>query len=149
MRAYLRAGLIVSTALGFAGMALGQSSSPFSGLFGGSSEAEGPVSLDIRVQGDDGDLKKTIRNTSLVAGALQEGRTTGQDVLAAARADYARILGALYDEGRYSALIYITLDGVEAAEDDNDVREVVPRAHVGQQRHGVGVGPNPGPNRLS
>ncbi len=116
MRAYLRAGLIVSTALGFAGMALGQSSSPFSGLFGGSSEAEGPVSLDIRVQGDDGDLKKTIRNTSLVAGALQEGRTTGQDVLAAARADYARILGALYDEGHYSALIYITLDGVEAAE---------------------------------
>ncbi|MCF3974377.1 autotransporter assembly complex protein TamA [Paracoccus salsus] len=116
MRAYLRAGLVVSAALGFGGMALGQSSSPFSGWFGGGSKAEGPVSLDIRVAGDDGDLARLVRNTSLIAGALQEGRTTGQDMLAAARADYARILGTLYDAGHYSALIYITLDGVEAAE---------------------------------
>lgn len=116
MQVYLRAGLILSTALGFAGVALGQSSSPFSGLFGGGSKAESPVALDFRVGGDDGDLKKSIRNTSLISGALDEGRITGQDVLAAARADYARILGVLYDEGRYSALIYITLDGVEAAE---------------------------------
>lgn len=116
MRAYLRAGLILSTAIGFSGMALGQSSSPFSGWFGGGSEAEGPVSFQIQVEGGDSDLEKLIRNTSLISGALGEGRTTGQDMLAAARADYARILGALYDEGHYSALIYITLDGTEAAE---------------------------------
>ncbi|MDP5306984.1 autotransporter assembly complex protein TamA [Paracoccus spongiarum] len=106
----------MSTALGFSGVALGQSSSPFSGLFGGGSEAEGPVSLSFRVAGDDGAIERNIRNSSLIAGALAEGRTTGQDVLAAARADYARILGSLYDAGHYSALIYITLDGVEAAE---------------------------------
>lgn len=116
MRAYLRAGIILSTVMGFSGVALGQSSSPFSGWFGGSSRAEGPVSLSFRVAGDDGDLERTIRNTSLIAAALAEDRNTGQDVLAAARADYARILGTLYDEGHYSALIYITLDGVEAAE---------------------------------
>lgn len=116
MRAFLRAGLIMSTALGFGGIALAQSSSPFSGLFGGGSEAEGPVALDIRVADGDDAIEKSIRNTSLIVSALSEGRTTGQDVLAAARADYARILGVLYDEGRYSALIYITLDGVEAAE---------------------------------
>ncbi|WCR10772.1 outer membrane protein assembly factor [Paracoccus stylophorae] len=115
MRAYLRVGLIVTTALGFGGMAVGQSSSPFSGLFGGGSKTEGPVDLDFRIAGDDDALERVIRNTSLISGALQEGRTTGQDVLAAARADYARILGALYDQGHYSAQIYITLDGVEAA----------------------------------
>lgn len=116
MRVYLRAGLALSAALGFAGMAMGQSSSPFSGLFGGGSEAEGPVTLDFEIAGGEKAIETAIRNTSLVSGALAEGRTTGQDVLAAARADYARILGALYDEGHYSALIYITLDGVEAAE---------------------------------
>ncbi|MCQ0969192.1 autotransporter assembly complex protein TamA (plasmid) [Paracoccus sp. TK19116] len=93
-----------------------QSSSPFSGLFGRGSEAEGPVSLDVRVAGDDGDLERSIRNTSLIRAALDEGRTTGQDVLAAARADYARILGALFDDGRYSAVITITLDGQEASQ---------------------------------
>ncbi|MBU3029045.1 autotransporter assembly complex protein TamA [Paracoccus marinaquae] len=115
MNRYLRAGLLLSTALGFAGMALGQSSSPFSGWFG-SRETEGPVALDLRVTGDEDDLERMVRNTSQVVAALAEGRVTGQDILAAARADYARILGALYDQGHYSALIYITLDGVEAAE---------------------------------
>lgn len=96
---------------------MGQSSSPFSGWFGGGSEAESPVDFTVRVTGADEDgLEKSIRNTSLISSALSEGRVTGQDLLAAARGDYARILGALYDEGHYSALIYITLDGVEAAE---------------------------------
>ncbi|MDB6178131.1 autotransporter assembly complex protein TamA [Paracoccus sp. Z330] len=117
MRAYLRAGLVLTTALGFAGMALGQSSSPFSGWFGGGSESESPVDFTVRITGGDEDgLEKSIRNTSLISSALSEGRVTGQDILAAARGDYARILGALYDQGHYSALIYITLDGVEAAE---------------------------------
>ncbi|WP_295042343.1 autotransporter assembly complex family protein [uncultured Paracoccus sp.] len=115
MRAYLRAALVASTVMGLGGMAWGQSaSSPFSGLFGGRSD-EGPVDLQFRVQGAD-DLDQPLRNASLIAAALSEDRTTGQDVLAAARGDYARILGNLYDRGYYSAIINITLDGVEAAE---------------------------------
>lgn len=90
------------------------SSSPFSGLFG--SKAESPVDLVVQVEGDDGTLEKRIINTSLVNGARDEGRVTGQDILAAARGDYARILGALFDEGYYDAVISITLDGVEAAQ---------------------------------
>lgn len=87
MRAYLRAGLVLSTALGCATMALGQSSSPFSGWFGGDSKSESPVDLTVRVNGgDDEALEKSIRNTSLVSSALTEGRVTGQDILAAARA---------------------------------------------------------------
>lgn len=119
MRVILRAVLIGSTAfwgLG-GGVAFGQSSSsPFSGWFGGSSD-EGPVSLNIRIEGEDGaDLEAQIRNTSLIRSALDDGRITGQDVLAAARADYARILGTLYDHGFYSSVINIMLDGVEAAQ---------------------------------
>lgn len=130
MRAYLRAILVASTALGCAEVAFGQSSSPFSGLFGGGSKSESPVKLDIRVAGGDSEIEKQIKNTSLISAALNEGRYTGQDILAAARADYARILGALYDDGRYSAIINITLDGVEAAEiaplsPPQNVRQVV------------------------
>ena len=116
MRHYLRAILIVSTTLGAGTAVWGQSSSsPFSGLFGRSSQAESPVDLTFQVAGDDGTLERQLRNGSLVAGALREGRVSGQDILAAARADYARILGILYDEGYYSGLIDITLDGVDAA----------------------------------
>ena len=60
-------------------------------------------------------LERKLRQSSLITGALAEGRTSGQDVLAAARADYARFLGTLYDEGLYDAVIDIRLDGVEAA----------------------------------
>lgn len=111
----MKSAVIAALAFAVPIMVQAQSSSPFSGLFGGSSKSDGPVKLTIQVDGDDG-LETKIRNTSLIRGALDEDRTTGQDVLAAARADYARILGALYDEGRYSAVITITLDGVEASQ---------------------------------
>ncbi|WBU63843.1 autotransporter assembly complex protein TamA [Paracoccus aerodenitrificans] len=75
-----------------------------------------PVKLDVLIVDGDEDLERPIRNASLVASALAEDRSTGQDILAAARGDYARVLGVLFDEGYFSAIINITLDGVEAAE---------------------------------
>ncbi|MFN3277354.1 MAG: autotransporter assembly complex protein TamA [Paracoccus hibiscisoli] len=119
MRAYLGAILMAGTALSgmtLSGAALAQSSSPFSGLFGRGSQAEGPVALDVQVAGGDEALTRQIRQALLLTGALAEDRTTGQDMLAAARGDYARILGLLYDEGYYDGVVTITLDGVEAAE---------------------------------
>ncbi|MFV0335737.1 MAG: autotransporter assembly complex protein TamA [Tropicimonas sp.] len=112
----LRAALVAATALAAPALVMAQSSSPFSGLFGRGSEAEGAVKLEVKVSGDENGLAQKVRNTSLISAALSEGRTTGQDVLAAARADYARILGLMYDEGYYSTIIYITMDGAEAAE---------------------------------
>lgn len=92
-------------------------SSPFSGLFGGKKGNDSsPIDLNFTVEGDDGTLAKLIRNSSLLANAQDEGRVTGQDLLAAARGDYARILGTLYDDGYYAVVINITLDGVEAAQ---------------------------------
>ncbi|WP_312530477.1 autotransporter assembly complex family protein [Paracoccus sp. (in: a-proteobacteria)] len=117
----------VAAALGIcsvSGVALAQSSSsvspsssPFSGLFGGKGGNDSsPVNLDFKISGDDGTLDSAIRNSSLLKGAQDEGRVTGQDILAAARGDYARILGTLYDSGFYDGVISITLDGVEAAQ---------------------------------
>lgn len=112
---YLRAMLIAGTVLGSGGFALAQSSSFFSGLFGGKSE-ESPVDLKFRVDGGDEKTERLLRETSLISASLGEGRISGQDMLAAARADYARLLGVLYDDGYYSAVINIALDGVEAAQ---------------------------------
>ena len=140
MRAYLKALLVAGTALSGALAASGavaQSSSPFSGLFGRGSEADGPVALDVRVAGGDEDLTRAIRQSLLLTGALREDRTTGQDVLAAARGDYARVLGLLYDRGHYDAVVTITLDGTEAA-------EIAPLDAPAQVAR-VAVGVEPGP----
>lgn len=112
--------LILTLTAAFAGTANAQSSSPFSGLFGGGDEeASWPVVIDYHAHDPDGaanpDLTRQIKNSSLVTAALAEGRSSGQDMLAAARGDYARILGLLFDEGYFSAEVSILLDGVEAA----------------------------------
>lgn len=122
--------LTAAVAAGFvAAEAPAQSSSNpfsgFSGLFGRNdtpvTDEDGrvlgpPVEFSVVIVNGDEDLERPVRNASLISGALDEDRNTGQDVLAAARGDYARALGVMYDEGYFSAIINITLDGVEAAE---------------------------------
>lgn len=94
-----------------------QSSSPFSGLFGDRDPGAGtPVKLDFQIAGADKAMTNRLKNASLLTGALKDKRFTGQDILAAARADYARLLGNLYDAGYYDAVINITLDGREAVQ---------------------------------
>ena len=114
--AALGLGAATATAFAQSSSSMSPASSPFSGLFGGKRGNEGsPVDLHFKVSGDE-DLESVIRNGSLMVAAQDEGRVTGQDMLAAARGDYARILGALYDAGYYDGVISITLDGVEAAQ---------------------------------
>lgn len=71
--------------------------------------------LDFSVAGGDDGLEKTVRAASLLLTQQADGATDPQDLFAAARADYARILGALYAKGHYSAVISIRIDGREAA----------------------------------
>ncbi|NGM46973.1 outer membrane protein assembly factor [Rhodobacter sp. SGA-6-6] len=73
--------------------------------------------LDFQVVGQDKDaaLTKTLRSASLLLTQQADGATDPADLFAAARADYARILGALYAEGHYGATISIRIDGREAA----------------------------------
>ncbi|MEM9912148.1 MAG: autotransporter assembly complex family protein [Pseudomonadota bacterium] len=63
-------------------------------------------------------LQNALRSASLSLSLSEsEDQTTqAQDLLAAARADYARLLSALYENGFYSGVINIRVDGREAAD---------------------------------
>jgi translocation and assembly module TamA len=71
--------------------------------------------LDFTVAGGSDDLSQAVQGASQVRALQAEGQTNPQDLLAAARADYARILAALYAKGHYSVAINIRVDGREAA----------------------------------
>ena len=61
-----------------------------------------------------GDLESRIRNASTLS-SQGEPANGAAGLLARARADYKRILGALYDEGYYGGYISILVGGREAA----------------------------------
>jgi len=71
--------------------------------------------IDLRVSPADEDLRDRLRAASLLLQEPPEGGRSAQDVLAAARADYARLTAALYDSGHFSPVVNILLDGREAA----------------------------------
>ena len=71
-------------------------------------------SVDFRVAGTDEDLDDRLRAASVLLQDTEEPRTA-QDWVAAARADYARLVAALYDAGHFSPVVRIAVDGREAA----------------------------------
>lgn len=71
--------------------------------------------LDIAVAGGSEELTEMVQAASQVRALQIQGQTDPQDLLAAARSDYARILSALYAKGHYSVVIRIRIDGREAA----------------------------------
>ncbi|MEY4698291.1 MAG: hypothetical protein RIT14_2719 [Pseudomonadota bacterium] len=71
--------------------------------------------IDFTTQGLDADLQQSLRAASLLLTSQRDGQTDAQALFLAARADYARLLGALYAAGHYSAAITIEIDGREAA----------------------------------
>lgn len=82
-------------------------------------------------------LADTLRGASLVLSTLAETRPAPADVMAAARADYGRLLGALYDQGHYSGVISIRVDGREAAD--------IPALHTPDRIGRVDITVQPGP----
>ncbi|MCB2127749.1 MAG: BamA/TamA family outer membrane protein [Rhodobacteraceae bacterium] len=62
------------------------------------------------------ELLKSLQASSLSVQAKADGETDPLSLFAAARADYGRLVGALYSEGYYSGVIHILVDGREAAE---------------------------------
>ena len=71
--------------------------------------------LDIVVQGGSEALTRAVTEAAMVRSLQSQGQTDPQDLLAAARSDYAHILAALYAKGHYSVAIRILIDGREAA----------------------------------
>lgn len=72
--------------------------------------------LTFSLPGNDKKMMRAVRGASLLAGAEAERVQDPLDLLAAARADYGRILSALYAQGYYAGTISIRIDGREAAE---------------------------------
>lgn len=81
----------------------------------GAASAHALDRLDFVVAGGSADLTQAVQDASQVRSLQAQGQTDPQDLLAAARADYARILAAMYARGHYSVVIRIRIDGREAA----------------------------------
>jgi len=73
---------------------------------------------DVAIRGiaEDSDLYARIAGGSLlIEQTSDEIQPTGQEILAAAQADYGRLLAVLYDNGHFGPVITITVDGRDAA----------------------------------
>ncbi len=88
----------------------------------------------LGVAGGDEDLTDAVRAASHLMALTKDAEP--QDVLAAARADYAAILSALYAKGHYSGVIAIRIDGREAAN--------IPALEVPATVHRVEIAVDPG-----
>lgn len=71
--------------------------------------------LDFTAPGADEALSRALRGASGLLASEQDGQQNAQDLFAAARAEYGRLLGALYGAGHYSGVISVRVDGREAA----------------------------------
>lgn len=71
--------------------------------------------LDFQTPGADRTVEAALRGASLLLAAELDGQEDAQDLFAAARAEYGRLLGALYGAGHYSGVISVRVDGREAA----------------------------------
>jgi translocation and assembly module TamA len=88
------------------------------------------------VTGGDKDLRKALIDASLVVDAREAGTEDPQEILSAARSDYARFVGLLYERGYFAPVVSIRVDGREAAE--ISPLEVPNRADVVDIRIAVG-----------
>lgn len=61
------------------------------------------------------DLLSALKSASLLISTEAAGDDSAQDLFAAARADYGRLVGALYGAGYYGPVVHILIDGKEAA----------------------------------
>ncbi|SHL75662.1 autotransporter secretion outer membrane protein TamA [Roseovarius litoreus] len=84
-----------------------------------SAQAVRATELTLQAPGAPEKLTEQLTAASLVlAAARRDDAPTPQDLLAAARADYARMVGVLYGAGLYGGDVKISVDGREAAEID-------------------------------
>lgn len=68
--------------------------------------------VQFRVAGQDSDVEAAVRGASLL---LSLDSSAPDDIFAAARGEYGRLVGALYALGHYSPVISVRIDGREAS----------------------------------
>lgn len=71
--------------------------------------------LSIVTPGAPKELRESLLGSSLLYQSAQDSVSDTEELLAAAQADYARLLGVLYANARYGGVITIAIDGREAA----------------------------------
>ena len=73
---------------------------------------------DIRLDmtGGDDQLAERLQGASLLLRETEGEIRTAQDIVAAARADYGRLIGVLYAQGHFAPVIRITVNGQEAGQ---------------------------------
>jgi translocation and assembly module TamA len=73
--------------------------------------------VTLTAPGASGDLVDRLRANALLLRPPEEGTDrTGDDITAAARADYGRLVGVLYEAGFFAPVVAIRLDGREASD---------------------------------
>jgi hypothetical protein len=83
-------------------------------------------SFAFEVPAAEDDLAASLRAASVLAPLADQGVDDPQELLAAARAEYSRLLGALYNFGHYGGVITISVDGREAARSRRSRRRAHP-----------------------
>jgi len=73
-----------------------------------------PAEITLGLSGDDDALEDDLRAASRLVQMADTAGQPAQDVIAAARADYARLLAVLYAAGYFGPEVSIRLDGREA-----------------------------------
>ncbi|GGE54609.1 outer membrane protein assembly factor [Actibacterium pelagium] len=71
--------------------------------------------LRLSLSPDNGDLRDRLRSASLVATLVGDDSVPSSDLLAAARADYGRLISVLYAQAHYGPQISIRADGREVS----------------------------------
>ena len=72
--------------------------------------------LDFVVTGNGSSLVADLRAASGLLASQKSKRTNALDLFADARAEYGRLIGALYAKGHYGPVIHVLIDGREAAD---------------------------------
>lgn len=103
-----------------------------------SSPAYAFETLKFRTPGASDEFRDVLRGASLLLTLRGEDVSDPQELLAAARSEYSRLIGALYAGGYYGSAISIKIDGREAAaipplETPGAIREIVIEIRPGPQ----------------
>ena len=97
----------------------------------------GAQNVQLNAPDADESLRTTLTVASLTLSLAEDGADAPQDYVAAARADYRRLLTVLYAQGFYGGTISILVDGVEASSID----PLMPRTSLGSVVLSVDPGP--------
>ena len=85
-------------------------------FLGATSPAKALETIDLRVPDASAELLATLRASSLLLDSQATGRVAPIELMAAARAEYGRLIGLLYEAGHYAPTIHVRIDGREAAD---------------------------------